>query len=120
MGKDLYAFWRPLLADALNALLPQSDDVLVNLAPEEYFKSVDLKRLKVRVVSPVFEDYKNGKYKIISFYAKRARGLMARYVIDQRLSSPESLKGFDYEGYAFDPEVSTENTLTFRRISCRK
>jgi cytoplasmic iron level regulating protein YaaA (DUF328/UPF0246 family) len=115
MGKDLYAFWRPLLADALNALLPQSDDVLVNLASEEYFKSVDLKRLKVRVVSPVFEDYKNGKYKIISFYAKRARGLMARYVIDQRLSSPESLKGFDYEGYAFDPEVSTENTWTFRR-----
>ncbi|WP_343742370.1 peroxide stress protein YaaA [Herbaspirillum huttiense] len=115
-GKDLYAFWGDEITEALNdELAAQKTPVLVNLASEEYFKVVKPKLLKAQVISPVFEDWKGGKYKIISFYAKRARGLMARYAAEKKISQPEKLKAFDVEGYAFAPEASSESSWVFRR-----
>ncbi|MDH4396476.1 MAG: peroxide stress protein YaaA [Limnobacter sp.] len=114
-GKDLYAYWKGTIATALNEELPSRNPVLVNLASDEYFKSVDLKQLKARVVHPVFQDGKSGKYKIISFFAKKARGMMARYIIDNRITQVEKLKEFDVAGYSFSPEVSTPDTWVFRR-----
>ncbi|WP_353234228.1 peroxide stress protein YaaA [Diaphorobacter ruginosibacter] len=115
-GGTLYRFWGKRIAEHLNQRL-QSDatPVIVNLASQEYFKSVDLKTLKARVIECVFEDYKGGKYKIISFYAKRARGLMARYAIENRLSTPRQLEGFHLEGYAWHAASSTPQRLVFRR-----
>ena len=115
-GKDLYAFWGERLTAALNAelsALPRP--VLVNLASEEYFKAAVGRKIKGTVIHPVFEDWKGGRYKIISFYAKRARGLMARHAIVNRLTEPEGLQGFDAAGYAFAPEASDETTWVFRR-----
>jgi cytoplasmic iron level regulating protein YaaA (DUF328/UPF0246 family) len=89
--------------------------VVVNLASEEYFKAVDRKALKARVVCCVFEDFKGGKYKIISFHAKRARGLMVRHAIENKLTSVKKLEGFNAEGYAFDAAVSEPDRLVFRR-----
>lgn len=115
-GKDLYAFWGERLTEALNALLAKDKSpVLVNLASEEYFKAVKPKKLAGPLVSPVFEEWKGGKYKIISFFAKRARGLMARYAIVDRIDRPEGLQGFHYEGYRFAPKASDESTYVFRR-----
>jgi cytoplasmic iron level regulating protein YaaA (DUF328/UPF0246 family) len=115
-GKDLYAFWGETLLNAINAELEATErPVVVNLASEEYFKAAVGRKIKGTVIQPVFEDWKNGKYKIISFYAKRARGLMTRYAIVNRLSNPEGLQGFDYDGYAFVPEVSDTSTWVFRR-----
>jgi len=116
VGKDLYAFWGEDITQALNRELPQSGPaVLVNLASEEYFKAVRPKALKARIVNCVFEDWKGGKYKIISFYAKRARGLMVRYAASHGLTQPEGLQGFDLDGYAFVPEISDGDTYVFRR-----
>jgi cytoplasmic iron level regulating protein YaaA (DUF328/UPF0246 family) len=89
--------------------------VLVNLASDEYFKSVKAQKLSARVVTPVFEDWKGGRYKIVSFYAKRARGLMARYAAERQLKDVEALKQFDSEDYAFAPEASDDTTWVFRR-----
>ncbi len=115
-GKDLYAFWDDTVTQALNAVLSQQKSrVLVNLASEEYFKVVKPALLDAQVVSPVFEDYKGGKYKIISFYAKRARGLMARFAAQKGITNPDKLKAFDLEGYAFDDAVSTDKKWVFRR-----
>ena len=115
-GANLYQFWGRRIAEHLNQRLAQDiTPVVVNLASQEYFKSVDLKTLKARVIECVFEDYKNGQYKIISFYAKRARGLMARYAIQQRVTTPHQLEGFDLEGYAWAPGASTPERLVFRR-----
>jgi cytoplasmic iron level regulating protein YaaA (DUF328/UPF0246 family) len=115
-GKDLYAFWGELVTGALNeALAANGATALVNLASEEYFKSVKPKLLSVPLVVPVFEDWKNGKYKIISFFAKRARGMMARYAAERGIRDPQDLKGFDVDGYAFDGSVSTEKEWVFRR-----
>ncbi len=115
-GKDLYTFWGETSTRALNAELEKTGSAaLVNLASEEYFKSVKPKLLAAPVVTPVFEDWKNGKYKIISFYAKRARGMMARYAIENGIVDPEALKEFDVDGYAFVPEESKERTWVFRR-----
>jgi cytoplasmic iron level regulating protein YaaA (DUF328/UPF0246 family) len=115
-GKDLYAFWGERITELLNAdLHAGKSDVLVNLASEEYFKSVRPALLNVQVVQPVFEDWKNGRYKIISFFAKRARGLMARYAAEHCLKDVEALKQFDSDDYAFAPEVSSETTWVFRR-----
>jgi cytoplasmic iron level regulating protein YaaA (DUF328/UPF0246 family) len=101
---------------ALNeALAANGASVLVNLASEEYFKVVKTKLLDVPVVTPVFEDWKNGKYKIISFFAKRARGMMARYAAEKGMLDPQKLKKFDVDGYAFDKSVSTEKEWVFRR-----
>ena len=115
-GKDLYAFWGDIITGHLNqALAEQGDNVLLNLASDEYFKSVNVKRLAGRVITPVFQDEKNGKYKIISFYAKKARGLMARYLVKERISKPVLLLDFTVAGYGYCPELSTENKLVFRR-----
>ncbi|KQQ86409.1 peroxide stress protein YaaA [Massilia sp. Leaf139] len=115
-GKDLYAFWGETITAALNAQLAATGaTALVNLASEEYFKSVKPKLLAAPVITPVFEDWKNGKYKIISFYAKRARGMMARYAIGKGITEPEDLKAFDVDGYAFIAEGSSEKSWLFRR-----
>ena len=115
-GKDLYAFWGETVTGALNETLAASGaTALVNLASEEYFKSVKPKLLDVPVITPVFEDWKNGKYKIISFFAKRARGMMARYAAQNGILDPQQLKEFDVDGYAFDPAASKEREWVFRR-----
>ena len=115
-GKDLYAFWGDEVTASLNeSLSAVKSSVLINLASEEYFKSVKPKNLTVPVITPVFEDWKGGKYKIISFYAKRARGLMARYAIEKKITKPEQLRLFDTEGYAYEPKNSTETSWVFRR-----
>lgn len=115
-GKDLYRFWGSQLSDYLNQRL-QNDvtPVVVNLASQEYFKAVDRKVLKARVMECVFEDYKNGQYKIISFFAKRARGLMARYAAQHRINTPSQLEAFNADGYAFDKAASETGRLVFRR-----
>jgi len=115
-GKNLYEFWGSQIAAHLNTRL-QSEvaPVVVNLASKEYFKAVDLKTLKARVIDCVFEDCKGGAYKIISFHAKRARGLMARFAATQRVVLPEQLKAFDADGYAFDATASKTDRLVFRR-----
>lgn len=115
-GKDLYAFWGETLLNAINAELEaMARPVAVNLASEEYFKAAIGRKFKGELIQPVFEDWKGGRYKIISFYAKRARGLMTRYAILNRLTEPEGLKGFDIDGYAFAPEASDGSTWVFRR-----
>jgi cytoplasmic iron level regulating protein YaaA (DUF328/UPF0246 family) len=115
-GKDLYAFWGELVTQKLNELLAANGDTaLVNLASEEYFKVVKPKLLGVPVITPVFEDWKGGKYKIISFFAKRARGMMARYAAVKGIRDPEKLKKFDVDGYAFEASVSSERSWVFRR-----
>lgn len=115
-GKDLYAWWGDQLAEHLNAVLAaQGDQVIVNLASQEYFKAVKRKALSARVVECVFEDWKSGQWKIISFHAKRARGLMARHAISKRVRKVEALRDFHAEGYAYAPEVSSPNRLVFRR-----
>ena len=115
-GKDLYAFWGETLLAAINAeLAAMPRPVMVNLASEEYFKAAVGRKVAGTVIQPVFEDWKNGKYKIISFYAKRARGLMTRYAVLNRLTEPEGLKDFDLDGYAHAPEVSDATTWVFRR-----
>lgn len=115
-GKNLYEYWGSAIAGYLNERQAgQKAPVIVNLASEEYFKSVDLKTLKARVVQCVFQDWKNGAWKVISFHAKRARGLMARYAILHKVSKPEGLQGFDLEGYKFDAAASSEDKLVFRR-----
>lgn len=115
-GKDLYAFWGERVTEALNAdALDAGAGALVNLASEEYFKSVKPKLLDVPVITPVFEDWKNGKYKIISFFAKRARGMMARYAAENGITDPAQLKDFDVDGYAFDAAASKDRQWVFRR-----
>ncbi|QIB50997.1 peroxide stress protein YaaA [Pseudomonas sp. OIL-1] len=115
-GKDLYAFWGERISESLNqALAEQGDDILLNLASQEYFGAVKPRALKARVIDTVFKDRKNGEYKIISFYAKKARGLMARYVIKERVTDPEGLKDFDLDGYRFDPASSSAYKLVFLR-----
>ncbi|TVO69430.1 peroxide stress protein YaaA [Denitromonas ohlonensis] len=115
-GKNLYEFWGDRPTEAINALLKKSSDaVLINLASEEYFKVIRPAALKGRLVTPVFEDWKGGRYKIISFHAKRARGQMVRYAIDHRLSEVDGLKQFDTDGYAFDAAASDADRWVFRR-----
>ena len=115
-GKDLYAFWGERLLAAINAeLAGMARPVVVNLASEEYFKAAVGRKINGKVIQPIFEDWKNGKYKIISFFAKRARGLMTRYAVVNRLLEPEGLQGFDYDGYAFVPSASDDSAWVFRR-----
>jgi len=112
--KDLYDFWRKKITQKLNDELA-GDKLLVNLASNEYFKAIDTKTLKVPVVDIVFKDFKNGKYKIISFFAKKARGYMTRYIIENDCQSVDDLKGFDHDGYAYSEELSSGNQLVFTR-----
>ena len=115
-GSNLYQFWGSQISHYLNErAAAQTTPVIVNLASEEYFKVVDLTTLKARVVSCVFEDYKNGDYKIISFHAKRARGLMVRYAIENKAATVKKLEGFNAEGYAFEAGLSAPDRLVFRR-----
>lgn len=117
-GKDLYAFWQSSITERLNQQLAElSADVVVNLASQEYFKAVKVKQLNARIITPVFKDFKNGQYKIISFFAKKARGLMARYIIQQRITTPEQLKAFDLAGYQYSSEQSSANEMVFLRHS---
>ena len=115
-GKNLYQFWGASIAQHLNAQLAKDKSpVVINLASQEYFKAVDQKVLKARVIECVFEDYKGGKYKVISFFAKRARGLLARFAIQKHIQNPEKLKDFDLDGYAYEDSVSDVNRWVFRR-----
>lgn len=111
-GANLYAYWGSRIAEYINE---REKKVVLNLASDEYFKSVDRKALKAKVVQCVFQDRKGDAWKVVSFYAKRARGLMARYVIDNRIDDPEGLVGFAEEGYGFDPAASSDDKLVFRR-----
>lgn len=115
-GSDLYAFWGDIISHTLNdALAAQGDNVLINLASDEYFKAVRPAKINAKIIKPVFLDEKNGKFKVISFYAKKARGLMSRYVIENRLTLPQQLTQFDVDGYAWDRDMSSETELVFRR-----
>jgi cytoplasmic iron level regulating protein YaaA (DUF328/UPF0246 family) len=115
-GKDLYAFWGDRISEWLNeALKEQGDDVLLNLASNEYFSAVKRPALNARVIETEFRDQKNGQYKIISFYAKKARGMMARFVICERISKPKDLTQFDAHGYRYSKEQSSPDKLIFLR-----
>ena len=115
-ARNLYQFWGADIAEHLNReLAADATPVVVNLASQEYFRAVDRSVLKARVIECVFEDWKGGRYKIISFFAKKARGLMARYAIRQRVRTPRRLEGFDLEGYRFDNAASQPDRLVFRR-----
>lgn len=113
--KDLYGVWQRKVTDYLNSEL-KDDELFVNLASNEYFKAVDTKKLKVPVISPVFKDFKNGKLKIISFFAKKARGSMVRYIIDNDCKTLGDIKGFDYDDYRYSEEhTENKNEPTFIR-----
>jgi uncharacterized protein len=115
-GRDLYAYWGNTLAEHLNARArADASPVIVNLASQEYFRAADRKALKPRVIECVFEDWKGEGYKVISFFAKRARGAMARFAIQRRIATPEGLEAFNADGYAFDKVASTAQRLVFRR-----
>ena len=112
--KNLYEFWKKKVTASLNSEL-QDNELFINLASNEYFSAVDTKTLKVPVITPEFKDYKDGKLKMISFFAKKARGLMVRYIIDTNAETIEDLKQFNHDGYAFDANLSKGNTLVFTR-----
>lgn len=115
-GSNLYQFWGDIITEHLNAAIEaQGDNVLINLASNEYFKSVKKKSLKAEVITPAFKDWKNGQYKMISFFAKKARGLMARYIIENQITDVEQLKGFDVAGYQYSTELSKANDWVFTR-----
>ena len=115
-GANLYQFWGNIITNELNkALAEQGDDVLINLASNEYFKAVNKKSLNATIITPQFKDWKNGQYKMISFFAKKARGLMARYIIQNQISDVEKVKDFDLAGYQFSSDLSQDNELVFTR-----
>ncbi len=112
--KNLYAFWGSKLSDVLNSEM-QKDEVLINLASTEYFKAVDLKKLKAKVITPHFKEFKNGEYKIVMIFAKHQRGAMSRYIIKNKITNPEELKLYTGDGYSFDVNSSTETDWVFVR-----
>ncbi len=115
-GKDLYGFWGSKVTEALNAQLKKNkSDVLVNLASNEYFKSVKTAELNADIITPIFKDKKNGQYKIISFYAKKARGLMAAYIIKKGITDAKKIKRFTVDGYSYNSEMSKGNDWVFTR-----
>ena len=117
-GKDLYDFWQDRIHAAINAeLVNQEDPVLVNLASNEYFKSVKAGKLQARIITPVFKEKRNGEFKMITFFAKKARGLMSRYIIRNRLADPEDIKGFDLEDYRYNEALSSADRPVFTRSS---
>ena len=113
-NKNLYEFWKPTITKALNKELKKGE-LFINLASNEYFSAVDEKALKVPVITPDFKDYKDGKLKVISFFAKKARGMMVRYILDTNAQTIDDLKGFNYDGYQFDANLSKGNHLVFTR-----
>ncbi len=114
-GKDLYEFWGSSITDEVNKSFKSSDGILLNLASNEYFKSINESKLNARVISPAFMDYKNDKYKIISFFAKKARGLMTRFIIRNRITDANQIKDFSEAGYKFNEAMSTEEKPVFCR-----
>ena len=117
-GDNLYQFWGARVAEQINREFPSDDSEapeLINLASNEYFKAVSKKALDAKVITPVFKDEKNGKFKVISFFAKKARGLMARYIIENRITDAAQLTQFDSAGYQYQPAQSTETELVFTR-----
>jgi cytoplasmic iron level regulating protein YaaA (DUF328/UPF0246 family) len=112
--KNLYEFWKKDITKALNEAL-EDDELFLNLASNEYFKAIDKKALKVPVITANFKDFKNGEYKMISFFAKAARGMMARYVVDTNAKTIDDLKGFNYDGYSFSESMSSDSELVFIR-----
>ncbi len=112
--QSLYEFWREAITKSLNKEL-KKNELFVNLASKEYFTAIDVRKLKVPVITPDFKDYKNGKLQMISFFAKKARGMMVRYIIDTDAQTLEDLKGFNYDGYGFDANLSNGNHLVFTR-----
>jgi cytoplasmic iron level regulating protein YaaA (DUF328/UPF0246 family) len=113
-SKNLYEFWKPIIVKELNKEL-EKGELFVNLASNEYFSAIDVKALKVPVITPEFKDYKDGKLKIISFFAKKARGMMVRYIVDTNAETIDDLKAFNYDGYQFDANLSKGNSLVFTR-----
>ena len=113
-SKNLYEFWKKTITDSLNKELIK-DELFINLASNEYFNAVDVKSLKATIITPEFKDYKDGKLKMISFFAKKARGMMVRYIIDKDVKSIDELKGFDYGGYKLDTSLTKLNRLVFTR-----
>jgi hypothetical protein len=113
-AKNLYSFWKTKITKSLNKSIAKGE-FLLNLASTEYFTAIDTKLLKAKVITPEFKDYKEGKLKMISFFAKKARGLMVRYIMDTNAQTIDDLKGFNYEGYAFDANLSSESKLVFTR-----
>jgi cytoplasmic iron level regulating protein YaaA (DUF328/UPF0246 family) len=113
-SKNLYVFWKTKITKALNKSLSKGE-FLLNLASNEYFTAIDTKLLKAKVITPEFKDYKDGKLTMISFFAKKARGLMVRYIIDTNAQTIDDIKGFNYEGYAFDENLSSDSKLVFTR-----
>ncbi|MDO6445588.1 peroxide stress protein YaaA [Colwellia sp. 1_MG-2023] len=115
-GANLYQFWGELITEKLNqAIAEQGDNILINLASTEYFKAVKKKSLQADLITPAFKDWKNGQYKMISFFAKKARGLMARYIIENKVNSLEGLKGFSVAGYRYNEDLSKGNDWVFTR-----
>ncbi|MDM1271898.1 peroxide stress protein YaaA [Acinetobacter indicus] len=115
-GSNLYEFWGTIITDLINEdLAVAKSELLVNIASDEYYKSVKESKIQAEIIKPVFLDQKNGKYKVISFYAKKARGLMARYIIENKIERAEDLKGFNSDGYYFDADSSLKGELVFKR-----
>lgn len=120
-GKNLYEFWGNTLTEGLNAQLKKiKSEHLINLASNEYFKAVKPKQINGEVITPAFKEYKNGDYKMIGFYAKKARGMLSRYIIQNQLSDIEDIKSFDVEGYKFNKSLSKGNNWVFTRKSAPK
>ncbi len=115
-GRNLYEFWGSSITESLNKQLKKtSSRQLINLASNEYFKAIKPKELKAQIITPAFKEYKNGEYKMIGVYAKKARGLLSRYIIQQQLSKPEDIKAFNVDGYKFNQHLSPDNTWVFTR-----
>ena len=115
-GNDLYAFWGDIITKTLNReLISHKQRVIINCASVEYFKGIDMSKLEAVVVTPVFKEIKKGKPKIVSFFAKKARGAMARYIVQNRIHNPANIHDFDHDGYFYNPSLSTPNTPVFTR-----
>ena len=115
-GHNLYEFWGQNITNLINEDLAKANsEILVNIASDEYYKSVKESKIEAEIIKPVFLDQKNGKYKVISFYAKKARGLMARYIIENKIEKIADLKSFNTDGYYFDAESSLKGELVFKR-----
>ena len=115
-AKNLYEFWRKMVTESIsNAIKESGSKILVNLASHEYFKSIDTKKIDAIIITPAFKNLKNGNYKIITFYAKKARGLMTRFIIDNNIDNPEDLQAFEAEGYNFNPRLSGDLNPVFTR-----
>ena len=114
-GKNLYQFWGDKITDLLNQDLEEKNNYVINLASDEYFKSIVTKKLHNKIVTPQFKELKNGSYKTIAIYAKKARGLMSRFIIDNEIQNPNNLKNFNNEGYSFDSNLSDDFNYIFTR-----